>query len=129
MRNVLYVTKALADETRLRALCALNGRELCVCQLIELLDLAPSTVSKHMSILRQAGLVEGRKSGRWMYYRLPEAGETTEGCFQALCWALGQASASKQAQADLGRLKAIVCEGPAGEPAGGLNRNQEDEKQ
>lgn len=70
MRDRLDVLKALADETRLRALCALRGGELCVCQLIALLELAPSTVSKHLSILRAARLVDSRKEGRWMYYRL-----------------------------------------------------------
>ncbi|MCX7006705.1 MAG: metalloregulator ArsR/SmtB family transcription factor [Kiritimatiellaeota bacterium] len=53
MQDIMDVLKALADETRLRALCALRNGELCVCQLIALLDLSPSTVSKHLSILRQ----------------------------------------------------------------------------
>ena len=70
MRETMDVLKALADETRLRALYALRGGELCVCQLIALLNLAPSTVSKHLTILRAARLVESRKAGRWMYYRL-----------------------------------------------------------
>ena len=71
MREFLNITKALSDESRVRALMALVGRELCVCQLIELLGLAPSTVSKHMAVLHQAGLVESRKEGRWIHYRLP----------------------------------------------------------
>lgn len=67
----MNITKALADENRVRILMALNGRdELCVCQLIDMLQLAPSTVSKHLFILRNARLVVGRKEGRWMYYRL-----------------------------------------------------------
>jgi ArsR family transcriptional regulator, arsenate/arsenite/antimonite-responsive transcriptional repressor len=70
MRDLTDLFKALADESRLRALYALKGGELCVCQLIALLDLAPSTVSKHLSILRAARLVDSRKEGRWMYYRL-----------------------------------------------------------
>lgn len=70
MREVLDVLKAMADENRLRALGALRGGELCVCQLIALMGLAPSTVSKHLTILRAARLVESRKQGRWMYYRL-----------------------------------------------------------
>ena len=69
MLNFLSITKALADESRLRVLIALNGLELCVCQVTELLGLAPSTVSKHMAILTQARLVEYRKDGRWRYYR------------------------------------------------------------
>jgi ArsR family transcriptional regulator, arsenate/arsenite/antimonite-responsive transcriptional repressor len=71
MRPFMNVTKALADENRVRILLALRKGELCVCQVTELLGLAPSTVSKHLSILFQAGLVESRKDGRWIYYRLP----------------------------------------------------------
>lgn len=72
MRDFMYVVRALADENRIRALLALNGRELCVCQLMELLQLAASTVSKHLSILKQAGLVECRRDGRWTFYRQSE---------------------------------------------------------
>jgi ArsR family transcriptional regulator len=71
MESLIAITRALSDENRVRALLALGDQEVCVCQLIELLRLAPSTVSKHMSILKQAKLVSGRKKGRWMYYRLP----------------------------------------------------------
>jgi len=85
MRAVVDITKALADENRLRILMALTAGELCVCQITAFLGLAPSTVSKHMHILRQAGLVESRKEGRWMYYRLPQrrAGGPARG---ALAW-------------------------------------------
>jgi DNA-binding transcriptional ArsR family regulator len=76
MQDIMDVLKALADENRLRALCALREGQLCVCQLIALLDLAPSTVSKHLSILRAARLVDSRKEGRWMYYRLSKAFRT-----------------------------------------------------
>lgn len=71
MQTVSTIIRALDDENRLRVLCALKGRELCVCQLTEMLELAPSTVSKHMSLLKVARLVEARKDGRWVYYRLP----------------------------------------------------------
>ena len=71
MESVLRITKALADRQRVRMLLLLRGRELCVCQIIAVLDLAPSTISKHLSILSAAGLVEHRKEGRWAYYRLP----------------------------------------------------------
>lgn len=72
-REVLRVNRALADMSRLRAVLALRDGELCVCQLIALLKLAPSTVSKHLSILHQAELIESRKIGRWVYYRLVSA--------------------------------------------------------
>jgi ArsR family transcriptional regulator, arsenate/arsenite/antimonite-responsive transcriptional repressor len=72
MKTFVAVVKALSDTNRIRALLALRKGELCVCQIIELLGLAPSTVSKHMSVLKHAGLVESRKEERWMYYRLPK---------------------------------------------------------
>ncbi len=87
MHDIMTLTKALADETRVRLLAALQDGELCVCQLIELIGLAPSTVSKHLSILRGARLIEGRKNGRWMYYRL--AGEQAPPAARtALAWLL-----------------------------------------
>lgn len=86
MQGVLAVTKALADEQRVRALMFLCEGELCVCQIIELLGLAPSTVSKHMSILKQAGLVLSRKEGRWIYYRLPGTREASRAVIGAIRW-------------------------------------------
>jgi ArsR family transcriptional regulator, arsenate/arsenite/antimonite-responsive transcriptional repressor len=72
MRDLMAVIKALADENRVRILMALGPKELCVCQIVELLGLAPSTVSKHIAILKQARLVGSRKEGRWMFYRLAD---------------------------------------------------------
>ncbi|MHB8519302.1 MAG: ArsR/SmtB family transcription factor [Limisphaerales bacterium] len=71
LREFMNLTKALADEKRVRALLGLRDGELCVCQITELFRLAPSTISKHLSILHQAGLIESRKTERWVYYRLP----------------------------------------------------------
>lgn len=70
MKDFLNITKALADENRLRMLMALRDGEVCVCQIAEWTGLALSTVSKHLSVLYQAGLVNARKDGRWMYYSL-----------------------------------------------------------
>ena len=72
MKEFMAVAKALADENRVRVLTFLRSGELCVCQVVEMLGLAPSTVSKHMAVLHQAGLVETRKDGRWIYYRLAD---------------------------------------------------------
>ena len=71
MRNFVKVTKAISDENRIRILMFLRDGELCLCQINEVLGLASSTVSKHMSILFEAGLVRVRKEGRWRYFRLP----------------------------------------------------------
>ena len=74
LSGVSGVLKALAEENRLRVVMCLAERgELCVCQITELLSLAPSTVSKHLSILRQAGLIESRKIGRWVHYRFADS--------------------------------------------------------
>ena len=76
MKKYLSITKALSDGNRVRILKLLEGRELCVCQIIAVIGNAPSTISKHLSILRSAGLVEDRKDGRWVYYRLPNKTES-----------------------------------------------------
>lgn len=70
MREFIAVTKALADENRVRILRLLVDRELCVCQIVGVLGLAPSTISKHLAILAAARLVESHKEGRWVHYRL-----------------------------------------------------------
>src|ERR1051325_2974904 len=72
MTSFMTITKALSDPGRVRILLALRRGELCVCQITELFGLAPSTVSKHLSVLTHAGLVVPRKEERWVYYRLPD---------------------------------------------------------
>jgi len=72
IKDLTRTGKALGDPQRVRALAALRGGELCLCGLITLLKLAPSTVSKHMSLLVQAELVLSRKDGRWVYYRIAD---------------------------------------------------------
>ena len=103
--EVASIAKALSGPGRLRILGALAGGELCVCQIVELLELAPSTVSRHMSVLQQAGLVESRKEGRWVYYRLPEDPLPHVG--GALKWALETFGATEQARLDERKLKDI----------------------
>jgi DNA-binding transcriptional ArsR family regulator len=71
MEKIMSVTKALADENRVNILMFLSNGEMCLCQIIEMLDLSPSTVSKHIKILLNSGLVSRRKEGRWHYYYLP----------------------------------------------------------
>lgn len=70
MRDYLLVTKALADETRIRILKLLEGGGLYVCQIMAVIGLSQSTISKHLAILKTAGLVEDRKAGIWVSYSL-----------------------------------------------------------
>lgn len=111
MQDFLAVTKALADESRLRLLLALEAGELCVCQLIEFAGLAPSTVSKHLSILRAARLIDGRKEGRWMYYRLAEESATAP-AKAALAWVCECLHRDPGVRADKKRLKEVLRADP-----------------
>jgi len=106
VRDLLDITKALADRNRLRAVMALGAGELCVCQIIELLGLAPSTVSKHMSILRQARLVDTRKDGRWVHYRLAD-GNAPAPVKDALRWLHRHLADDPEIVRDAEKLKAI----------------------
>jgi DNA-binding transcriptional ArsR family regulator len=106
MYDFINIAKALSDENRVRALMMLCKGELCVCQLIGMLRLAPSTVSKHMSILRQARLVESRKESRWMYYRLADEDPPKE-VIQAIRWAQNSLAKDKQILADARQVKRV----------------------
>jgi ArsR family transcriptional regulator len=70
MRKTTELFKALADSNRLRILKMLEVRPLCVCEITEVLSLAPSTVSKHLSILRHAELIWDQKEGKWVNFGL-----------------------------------------------------------
>jgi DNA-binding transcriptional ArsR family regulator len=107
MRELMAVLKALADKNRVRILGAVRQRELCVCQIVELLGLAQSTVSKHVSILHQARLVESRKEGRWMYYRAADADSPVE-ARQVAALVTELLSGTSEAGEDMKRMKRIV---------------------
>jgi ArsR family transcriptional regulator len=111
VKQLMSITGALADEGRVRALLAVERRELCVCQIIELLGLAPSTVSKHLLLLKQAGLVESRKQGRWMYYRAADD-DAPEAVRRAIEWIKAATTQEDKVKADRKRLKAICGEDP-----------------
>ena len=70
MRPIIKIFKALSDTNRLRILKILEIRPLCVCEIREVLQLATSTVSKHLSILREADLIVDDKQGKWVNYSL-----------------------------------------------------------
>ncbi len=112
MRELMKITKALADANRLRVLLALRQGELCACQITELFGLAPSTMSKHMSILYQAGLVDSRKDGRWIYFRLPD-GKAPVTVKKAIDWISKAAEDQPRVQEDAALLKKILKMDPS----------------
>lgn len=111
MRQLIHITKALADEKRVRILLALRHGELCVCQITELFGLAVSTISKHLSVLYQAGLVESRKEGRWIYYRLP-GGESPASVREALKWVEKSLDNDPRIREDARHLETILQQDP-----------------
>ncbi len=103
MRAFVNIAKALSDPARVRVLAALRSGELCLCHCVALLELSPSTVSKHLDVLYQAGLVERRKAGRWCYFRLAgrDAGAAVRG---ALRWVEAGLGDVAEIQGDLARV-------------------------
>jgi ArsR family transcriptional regulator len=107
MRDFMAVTKALADPNRVRILLALRRGELCVCQITELFGLAFSTVSRHLSILHQAGLIQSRKTERWVYYRLPGSSAPVA-VREALAWVKKSLAKTGEAAADAKKLNRVL---------------------
>lgn len=72
MKDFIRVMKALSDPNRVKILKMLQNRELCVCEIQAALDIAQPTVSRHLKVLENAGLVDYRKDGLWVNYRLTD---------------------------------------------------------
>jgi ArsR family transcriptional regulator len=107
VRTYLEALKALADGNRLRVVAALlEHDELCVCQIVEMLDVAPPTVSRHLSILQKARLVLSRKEERWVYYRLdPTFPQPIRRWLEKTVSATAEIAADRQLLADI-----VTCE-------------------
>jgi DNA-binding transcriptional ArsR family regulator len=107
VRQLEAALKAAADPTRTRILKLLEGRELCVCQIQAVLGLAASTVSKHLALLRAAGLVDDRRAGRWSHYALAEGGHNPHapGVLRLIGGALGR---DPRILADRRRLRDVL---------------------
>ena len=70
MRELVAIAKALCDPTRIRVMAALRNGELCVCELVDALEISQSSLSSHLQICREVGVVTTRKESRWIYYSL-----------------------------------------------------------
>src|ERR1041385_1974806 len=107
MNEFMAITRALSDPNRVRVLLALRRGELCVCQITELFGVASSTMSKHLSVLRHAGLITSRKAERWVYYRLPDRPVPVV-VREALDWVNKSLGKSAEALADSRKLQRIL---------------------
>ncbi len=72
--DIAQIFKALSDENRIRIIEMLQTGEMCAANILEELDVTQPTLSHHMKTLCESGIVEYRKSGKWMYYRISESG-------------------------------------------------------
>ena len=106
MKDFMAIARALADENRTRVVMFLRKGEMCFCQIVEMLGLAPSTVSKHLDILASAGLIESRKAGRWVYYRLPQV--PAPRAKEALCWLNETLGKDPKVTSDAKRAKGVM---------------------
>ena len=70
MQELVAIARALGDPTRIRIVAALRNGELCVCELADALDISQSSLSSHLQICRQVGVLTTRKESRWIYYSL-----------------------------------------------------------
>jgi len=75
VRNEIEVFKALGDENRVRIAMMLRERPMCVCEIDSVLDIALSTVSSHLKILKTSGIIKDKKDGRWVIYSINEDNE------------------------------------------------------
>lgn len=110
--SVPAVFRALSDPTRLRILNLLKGGELCVCDLVDILEVPQPTASRHLAYLRKTGLVLTRKEGHWNYYRLAPTRrpffERVRACLDVCCQEFRQLAQDNEKLREKGRT--ICCE-------------------
>jgi ArsR family transcriptional regulator len=106
--DTVLLFAALADTTRLRLLNLMNGREVCVCYFVEILKQPQPKISRHLAYLRRAGIVEARREGKWMHYRIEPP--TDPAALSILNATLKSFHTRKEMQTDLARLGSACCE-------------------
>jgi ArsR family transcriptional regulator, arsenate/arsenite/antimonite-responsive transcriptional repressor len=99
--------QALGNETRLRLLNLMGGREVCVCELVEALELPQPKISQHLACLRSVGVVEARREGKWMHYRIVTPPH--DGAEKVLRATLKWLKKDRIMLADRGKLTPVCC--------------------
>jgi ArsR family transcriptional regulator len=105
MRDLSLFYAALADENRLRLLHLIKDGEICVCYLQEVLRTNQPKISRHLAYLKRAGLVEARREGKWMHYRLKKL---DAGLHKVLSDTLNHLQKQPQIRKDAQRLKQVL---------------------
>lgn len=106
--DMVRLFAALADRTRLRILNLMQGREVCVCYFVEILEQGQPKISRHLAYLRRAGIVAARRDGKWMHYSIewPEdqrAAAILEATMKSF-------KSDREMQMDLARLGRACCQ-------------------
>ena len=106
LKEMEKIIKALADKNRLRIIYLLNGkRDICVCEITDIIGLSQPTISSHLRLLENAGLVESNKDGLWVNYNInSQADLFSRRLVEMICKDLKE---DKQAKSDLRKLLAI----------------------
>src|ERR1019366_191048 len=99
--------QALGDNTRLRLLNLMGEQEICVCYFVEILAQGQPKISRHLAYLRSAGIVEARREGKWMHYRIVTP--PNRGAAQVLRQTLAWLREDRAMQADRARLSKACC--------------------
>ena len=99
--------KALADRTRLRLLNLMRGDEVCVCFFVEILNTNQPKISRHLAYMRRAGIVDARREGNWMHYRIVEPADPDAS--RILREILSWLENDREMQRDRERLVRVCC--------------------
>jgi ArsR family transcriptional regulator len=106
--DIVKLFAALADPTRLRLLNLMNGHEVCVCYLVEILKQSQPKISRHLAYLRRAGIIKARREGKWMHYRIERPADARAASI--LDATLKSFQTDRNMQSDLARLGQACCE-------------------
>ncbi len=127
MDKDLAVFKACSDATRLRILFLLTERELCVCEIMAVLDLPQGKVSRHLAVLKQHGLIKDHRDGVWIYYAL--ASDSSIALKYVTVYLVSARQVHERVLADLDRLRGLAGEGKICVPQPSMALLQADERE
>ena len=116
MTRDLAVFKAFGDQTRLRILFLLAERELCVCELVAVLEMPQGRISRHLAQLKHADLVTDRRAGLWIYYSLTQGNSAL--VLRLHDYLIADHKSLPEAREDLERLETMACKGEICVPRG-----------
>ncbi|MDD5528614.1 MAG: metalloregulator ArsR/SmtB family transcription factor [bacterium] len=105
MDELVTLFKALTDETRFRIINLLLKREFCVCELVEILDMSQPRLSRHLNILKQTGILQSWREGKWMHYAIKK--ELSNYCKTVLNGVGEKLSQDKTGKLDLQKAKKV----------------------